>query len=82
MSRNLLHKTKLEDFKVWLDAHHVPHRPGRGSYQALQVNMSGKWCAVYERNDMPEHYTTEHTMDSLVRKFCRDRGVSNGARSQ
>lgn len=74
MSRNTLHKSKLDDFKAWLDAQGIEHRPGKGDWQVLQVrSRDGKnWNAVYERADMPEHLTTVRYLDSLVARFCRD----------
>ena len=74
MSRNILHITKLEEFKAWLDRQNIPHRPGKGFYQVLQICKDGKhWNCVYQRNDMPEHYTTDRHLDSLVARFCRER---------
>ena len=74
MSRCLLHKTKLEDFKKFLDKKGIQHRTGRGGYQVLQVCKNGKnWNCVYERDSMPEHFTTDIHLDSLAAAFCRDR---------
>ena len=75
MSRSLLHITKLEEFKAFLDAEGLKHRPGKGDWQVLQVcKEDGKhWNCVYERNEMPEHYTTDRHLDGLVAKFCRSR---------
>lgn len=74
MSRNLLHKTKLEAFKIWLDDRGVEHRPARGEFQVLQVLVprSG-WQVIYDRVTAIEHYTVPHPMESLVLKFIRSR---------
>lgn len=73
MSRNLLHKTKLEEFKSWLDGQGLAHRPGRGPWQVLQVCKDGRhWNCVYERIEMPEHYSTDKHIDPLVRRFARE----------
>lgn len=78
MSRNQLHITKLEEFKVWLDSEGIPHRPGRGDYQVLQICKDGThWNCIYERNYMPEHYTADRHIDSLVRKFIRSLKMTN-----
>lgn len=70
--RNLLHITKLNSFILWLNKEGISHRPGRGAYQVLQVCKDGtNWYCIYERNHMPEHYSTDRRLDSLVRKFCR-----------
>lgn len=72
MSRCLLHISKLDEFKKFLDAEGLKHRPGKGFYQVLQVCKDGKhWNNVYQRNHMPEHYTTDRHLDSLVIKFAR-----------
>lgn len=72
--RNLLHKTKLNEFKAWLDSEGVEHRPGRGDYQVLQVCIDRKhWLGVYERNVMLEHYSTDRRLDPIVRRYCRQR---------
>lgn len=74
MSRNLLHKSKLEDFKEWLTENGVPYRDGKGFYQVIQVCKDGKhWNCIYERNHMPEHYTADKHIDPLVKRFCRER---------
>jgi len=36
-NRCTLHKTKLEDFKAFLDSEGIKYRPGKGFYQVLQV---------------------------------------------
>jgi hypothetical protein len=72
MSRCLLHKSKLEEFKAFLDSEGLPHRPGKGQWQVLQVCKDGRhWNSIFIRNEMPEHFTTDRHLDSLVVKFCR-----------
>lgn len=77
MSRCMLHKNKLDDFKVWLTNQGIQHRPGKGVWQVLQVlsNDGKHWNAVYERAEMPEHLTNVRYLDSLVIRFCRNRRV-------
>jgi len=78
MSRRLLHISKLEHFKQWLDKEGIAHRPPRGDYQVLQVCKNGKnWNCVYSRHDMPEHYTTDRHLDNLVIKFARELRTQN-----
>ncbi len=74
MSRCLLHITKIEEFKSWLTDQGIPHRPGKGFYQVIQVCKDGKhWNNIYTRHHMPEHFTNDRHLDSLVAKFCRER---------
>ena len=72
MSRNLLHKGKLCDFKQWLSKKGIQHREGRGDFQVLQVALPGnQWGVVYDRITAPEHYTVTAPMESLVRRFIQ-----------
>ena len=74
MTRNLLHKNKLDAFKQWLDKKHIQHRPGRGEFQVLQVALpNGEWGVVYDRIVAPEHYTVTAQMESIVRRFLQAR---------
>lgn len=78
----MLHKTKIEGFKLWLDSKGIPHRAGKGDYQVLQVCKDGKhWNCVYTRHHMPEHFTTDKHLDSLVHQFCKMPKPSNAANS-
>jgi len=78
MSRNLLHKTKLNEFKAWLDANNIENRPGRGDWQELQIKTAnGQWHAVFRRIDMPEHYTVAWPLESMVHRFIRDSKADN-----
>jgi len=72
MSRALLHISKLQDFTHWLTENNIPWREGKGAWQILQICKDGKhWNGVYQRLEMPEHYTTDKHLDSLVARFCR-----------
>jgi hypothetical protein len=69
-SRNLLHVNKLEDFIRYLDEVEIPHRPGKGEYQILQVyTESHGWRVVHKRLDMKEHYTVDERLVPLVKRF-------------
>lgn len=73
MSRNLLHKTKLDPFKAWLTENGIEHRPARGDYDVLQVRSdSGQWQCLFDRHNAPEHYTVAGPLESLVRRFIRE----------
>ena len=72
MSRCLLHKNKLDDFRAWLMAEGIAHRSGRGDYQVLQVQLkNGQWQCVFDRLDAPEHYTVAAPLEGVVRQFIR-----------
>ena len=72
MSRNLLHISKLDAFKAWMDASGIEWRPARGEYQVLQVEMlKGGWACIYWREKMPEHYTVDVRIEPLVQRFIQ-----------
>lgn len=73
MSRCLLHKTKLDEFKEWCRKRAIPTRPGRGHHQILQV-LTPKfgWQVVYERDSAPEHYTVTWPLEMTVKRFIND----------
>jgi hypothetical protein len=76
MSRNLLHKSKLDAFKSWLVLNGFEHRPGRGDYDVLQVKspITGDWQCVFDRHNAPEHYTVAEPLELVVRRFIREKG--------
>ena len=68
--RDLLHKDKLEEFKKFLDELEVPHRPGKGDYQVLQVCVEFYgYRVIHKRLDMKEHLTVDERLIPLVKKF-------------
>lgn len=73
-SRNTLHKTKLQEFKDYLDANCIGYRPGKGEYQVLQVcTPDSGWQVVFSRLDMPEHFTVGDKLLPLVRKYLESK---------
>jgi len=73
MSKCLLHISKLQAFKDFLDGAAIPHRDGRGDWQVMQVYVAPNWLCVFNRLDMPEHFTNDRRLDRLITKFCRQR---------
>lgn len=71
-SRSMLHKSHLTPFKIWLAERGYLYRPGRGDFQILQVQLGNAWHCIYERSNMPEHYTTVTPLEPTVRRFIRD----------
>lgn len=78
MSRNLLHKSKLEAFKAWLDKQGIQHRPTEAAYQVLQIRLMSRkgettgWTSIYERLNSTEHYTNDVRLESMIYAFIRD----------
>lgn len=73
--RALLHIGQLEEFKTWLDAKGIPHRPTTAAYQVLQVysKQTGDWVPIYKKSAATEHFTVQGRMVELVRRFIGER---------
>ena len=72
--RATLHKSKLEDFKEYLNLRGIAHRPGKGTWQELQVlTLEDGWQCIYSRVDMPEHLTIQDKLISLIKSYLRER---------
>jgi hypothetical protein len=71
-ARNLLHKTRLNDFKFFLDDKGLAYRQGKGTYQVLQVQhpVLG-WQSIYEKLEAPEHYSVPDKLIPLVMEFIK-----------
>ncbi len=67
--RRTLHKTKLDDFKLYLDSHGIAYRPGKGDYQVLQVQTGKGWQSIYGKNNMTEHFSVQDKLMPTVRLF-------------
>ena len=73
-NRNILHKDKLQEFTDYLDLKGIPHRPGKGPYQVLQVmTPNDGWQVVFSKNDMPEHFTVNQALLPIVRAYIKAR---------
>ena len=72
-NRCTLHIKKLEDFKNYLNDHGIAYRAGKGAWQVLQVlTPKHGWQCVFERGDMPEHYTVQDKLMPIVRHFLKE----------
>jgi len=72
MSKNLLHKNKIDLFIQWLKVDGWEIRNGVGHYQVFQFIKKDRCYVVYRRDSMPEHVTVDYRADHLVRKFIND----------
>ena len=71
-ARNLLHKTKLQGFKQYLDSKEIAYREGKGDYQILQVkHPQHGWLVIYEKLDAKEHYSVPWKLTGLVEAFIK-----------
>ena len=72
MSRNLLHVSHLPSFQEFLIRNFIPFRPGRGNFQVLQIQLEdGQWACIYNRLEMPEHYSVDRRLDPLVKSYIK-----------
>ena len=71
--RALLHKNKLEDFKVYLALHGVAYRAGKGDYELMQIQLGTQWHKIYKRDKMPEHVTVQGALVGVVKAFVAGR---------
>lgn len=73
-NRATLHKSKLEDFKEYLDAREIAYRPGKGVWEELQV-LTPKygWQCIYSRGSMPEHLTVQDKLCPLMWNYLREK---------
>lgn len=64
---------KLDEFKAWLDAQGIEHRPTTADYQVLQVQLPGTkgWHAIYQKLDAKVHLTVTGPLVPLVRQFVK-----------
>lgn len=70
-NRNLLHKSKLEDFKNWLGLQGIQHRAGKGSFQVLQVMTHKGWQVIFDKHT-EEHFTVNEVLMPTVIRFVRE----------
>lgn len=74
--RELLHKSKLEDFKKWCKDNMLSIRPGKDTFQVLQVcHPVLGWGVIYDRIEAKEHYTVENKLVRIVQKFIHKESV-------
>jgi hypothetical protein len=79
MTKCLLHKNHLDEFKTWCIKRGIEIRPGRGHHQVLQVlTAKYSWQVVYERCHAPEHYTVTWPLEAMMRRFINDHGTGRG----
>lgn len=75
MSRNMLHVSKLAEFKAWLDLNGIEHRPTTADYQVLQVKQGNQWIAIYAREGK-QHLSVDKRLDKLVAQYIERRDVA------
>ena len=81
--RDLLHKSKLEDFKNWCFENRISIRPGKDTFQVLQVcHPVLGWGVIYDRIEAKEHYTVDKKTLNIVFSYITARKTAFGKRSE
>ena len=72
--RSRLHKSKLDDFTLWLKGRGWIQEPVKGAYEVLRMRFEGKGAPVifYEKNT-GDHYTSHGDGTNLVNFWIRDK---------
>lgn len=68
-TRELLHKSKLEDFKTWLIKEGWTIQELKGYYEVLRAKKLKETLIVYKKLNMKEHYSVSDKDVNLVYKF-------------
>ncbi len=72
--RNVLHKSKLEDFKNWLISKGWIIKIPKGEYEVLRAVKDGeKPLIVFTRLKVKEHYSVPDSHIELVYQFINER---------
>lgn len=73
-NRCLLHKSKLEDFKVWLVKDGWTIEKTKGIYEVLRATKPYKKpLIIFEKDRSKEHYTVQGIYVGLVYQFIRNK---------
>jgi hypothetical protein len=78
MSRNLLHKNRLDEFLEWCTKKDIINCKINSNsideYRVAGIKVKNKddWRFIYKRLVMPEHYTIDWRLEPLVRNFIKE----------
>lgn len=73
MKRCLLHRTKIDEFKAWLDRQGISTRPGKGQWQLFQVlTPEDGWQVVFDQINS-EHVSVNEKLVPIVQGFLATR---------
>ena len=70
-TRNLLHKSHLEEFKEWLIKNGYQIHDTKGLYEVLRASRGGTWLIVYRKAALKEHFSVRDIDYSIVRRFLK-----------
>lgn len=63
--RHTIHKSEFNGFKKFLNDSGISYRDGKGDWELIQVNLNGKWQAIYN-NLKSDHFSIPHPLYELT----------------
>lgn len=78
-NRYLLHKSKLEKLREWLENNGYEILPTKGQYEVLRAKKDKNTVIIFTRENAKEHYTVQGKDTKLIRAFIREnKELQNG----
>ena len=71
--RDLLHKSKLDDFRSWLFDKGWSIEDTKGDYEVLRAVKDKRTLILYRRAEVKEHYSVQDKDVAIVREYIKDR---------
>lgn len=75
-TRNLLHKSKLEDFKKWLIKKGWKIEDPKGIWEVFRARSQKRIIIFYDTIDSKEHYSIPENCNDIVRRFINENKLS------
>lgn len=71
--RNLLHKTKLEDFKAWLIQEGWKIEEPKGIWEVFRARANKRIIIFYDTLDSKEHYSVPANCNDIVHRYLNNK---------
>lgn len=72
-NRNILHKSKLDDFRTWLINDEWSINQPKGEYEVLRAVKNNKTIIIYTKLNVQEHYTVPENSYPIVKTYLKDK---------
>jgi hypothetical protein len=70
MSRNTLHRSKLDDFREWLKGDGWEMEKTKGDFEVLRARKGKRLLLIYDRHG-GDHYSYADTFGGIIRAFLK-----------
>ena len=77
--RCLLHKSKLQELKQWLESQGYTILETKDYYEVLRAKKDKNLIIIYKKSDVKEHLTVQQKDDKLIRRFIRESKKARGS---